>query len=106
LRRYYALVDFVHWNGFGSAGGLDGAGAHLSVSALAFTCEGAAIDPDKAFVWGWSPGGDMLIWTQDDRGGWLNLGSHKVHLLGTIGDTIDWVYSELLAGRCPEMAMS
>ena len=48
----------------------------------------------------------MLVYTKDGRGGWCCHENGKVHLLGTIEDTINWVYGELLAGRCPDFDYS
>jgi hypothetical protein len=103
LRQHYSLVEFVSWGGFGYGGSLDGLGDNLLLTAFAFDYHGADVDLEQTFVWGGNACGDMLICTMDGRGGWLGLGSHEIRLLGTIGDTIDWVYSELLAGRTPEM---
>ena len=102
LCRYYSLVDAVIWTGFGVAGGLRGVGKHPPLRAYRLDCHGAEVDLKKTFIWGQSLPGDMLIYTADGRGGWLNHGSHQIHLLGTIADPIDWVFSELLAGRRPE----
>jgi hypothetical protein len=85
--------------GFGAAGGLDG---HAPLTAFAFNYHGAGVDPAWSFVFGWSPCGDMIIYTADGRGGWPNHGSHEIRLLGSVVDTIDWVYGELLADRCPD----
>ena len=54
----------------------------------------ADIDFDETFIWGDSPCGNMLIWTSDGRAGWYNLGSHDIEILGSIGDTINWVFTE------------
>lgn len=102
LRQYYALVDRVSWMPFGCAGGLAGGGDHEPLTTFDYTYHGADIDPARTFVMGWSPGGDMLIYTADGRGGWFCHENGKIHLLGTIEDTIEWVYSELQADRCPD----
>jgi hypothetical protein len=102
LADYYRLVGYMDWMGFGAAGGLDGPDGHAPLSAFAFDYHGADVDPARAFVFGWSPCGDMIIYTADGRGGWLNHGSHEIRLLGSVLDTIDWVYGELLADRCPD----
>ncbi len=54
------------------------------------------------FIFGWSLCGNMLIYTTSGRAGWLCHENGRIHLLGTIKDTIQWVYGELLANRCPE----
>jgi hypothetical protein len=102
LQSYYSLVDEVRWMPFACAGGLFGAENHIPFNQWAFDYYGAKVDPERSFIWGFSPCGDMLIYTPDDRGGWLNHESHQVHLIGSITETINWVYSELLTNRCPE----
>ena len=106
LRRYYSLVDRVSWMPFGCAGGLEGAGDHTPLTDFDYTYHGADIDPARTFVLGSSPGGDMLIYTEDGRGGWLCHENGKIHPLGTVVDTIEWVYSELQADRCPDFDYS
>jgi hypothetical protein len=88
LSEYYSLVDVVDWMGFGRAGGFSGVGEHFPLRAFQFDYHGAAVDLDDTFICGASPCGDMLLYTGDSRGGWLNHGSHQIHLLGTIADMI------------------
>jgi hypothetical protein len=102
LRRYYSLVDRVQWMPFGCAGGLEGAAGHTPMTTFPLEYHGATIDPANTFAFGWSPGGDILIYTDDGRGGWACHENGKVYLLGTIEDTINWVYAELLGDRCPD----
>jgi hypothetical protein len=107
LQKYYSLVDGVRWMEFGSAGGLNGCEEHTPLTEFShFKLHGAEIDPTKTFIFGWSPGGNMLIYTEDGRGGWLCHENGKIHLLGSIEDTILWVYGELLVNRCPDFDYS
>lgn len=102
LFEYYRLVGFVSWMPFGAAGGLDGPDGHMPLTAFNFDYSGADVNPAAAYVFGWSPCGDMIIYTTDGRGGWLNHGSHEICMLGSVTDALDWVYAELLADRCPD----
>jgi hypothetical protein len=102
LREYYSLVDAVYWMPFGLAGGLYGCGDHSPLTNFYDSYHGADIDPARTFAFGSSFCGDMLVYTDDGRGGWLCHENAQIHLLGTIEDTINWVYSELRADRCPE----
>jgi hypothetical protein len=101
LRQYYALVDGVSWMPFGSSGGLYGAGEYTPLTDFGHKYHGADICPSRTFVFGSSYCGDMLIYTDDGRGGWLCHGNGKIHFLGTIEEMIEWVYSELHANRHP-----
>ena len=100
--QYYDLVDDVDWNGFGCAGGLNSCDGQPSLSEYKFDFHGDQVDLENTQVWGYSPCGDMIIWSFDDKAGWVNHGSHQIYLLGSIADCIEWVYSELLNGRVPE----
>jgi hypothetical protein len=101
LAAYYRLVGSLDWMGFGASGGLEGSEGHTPLTAFGYDYHGAAVEPARTYVFGWSPCGDMIIYTADGRGGWLCHENGKVHLLGSVRDTIDWVYDELLANRCP-----
>lgn len=103
FRIYYDLVDTVDWNGFGAGGRFFGYNNQESISSWGIEPPGPKnLDPDETYAWGNSPSGDSLIWSMDGCGGWFSLETHKIHLLGSIADTIDWVYNELIHHRCPE----
>lgn len=102
LADYYRLVEYVDWMGFGAAGGLDGPDGHPSLAGFGYDYHGAEIEPARTFVFGYSPCGDMIVYTADGRGGWLGHENGEVRLLGSVLDTLDWVYGELLADRCPD----
>ena len=106
LLKYYKLVGYVDWMGFGASGGIDGPQPHLSLSVYDFDYKGAKVDLARTYIFGHGPAGDMLIYTADGRGGWLCHENGKIHILGTVLDTIDWVYGELLADRCPDFDYS
>lgn len=88
--------------GFGAAGGLDALEGHAPLTAFGCDYHGADVEPARTFVFGWSPCGDMIIYTADGRGGWLSHDNGEIRLLGSALDTVDWVYGELLADRCPD----
>ncbi|MEK6236176.1 MAG: hypothetical protein N2C14_15830 [Planctomycetales bacterium] len=100
LRDLHLLVDGVYWQSFGCAGGVDPASWHRSLK------EAQVGTPSEEFarstyVWGGSYCGDSLIHALDDRGGWLSHETLKVHWIGTIAETLDWLFGEMLAGREP-----
>ena len=102
LSDYYRLVGHVDWMGFGASGGLDGPEGHPSLTTLSLDYHGADVDLARTFIFGWSPCGDMILYTADGRGGWLCHENGEIHLLGSVADTIDWIYGELLADCCPD----
>ncbi|HUE73040.1 MAG TPA: hypothetical protein VMP01_19300 [Pirellulaceae bacterium] len=100
LRKYHSLVGPINWMTFGFAGGLGATTTPLSDFPYEF--HGMSVDPTRTYIFGDSFCGDMLFYTQDGRGGWFWHETGYLHGLGSIGDTIEWVYSELLADRTPE----
>jgi hypothetical protein len=102
LQEYYQLVDVVHWTVFGGAGGLEGAADHDTVASRFSHFQNPTVDFNQSHCWGSSGGGDQLIYSNDGRGGWVSHETGDVHWLGSIEDTINWVFGELLAGRSPD----
>jgi hypothetical protein len=102
LRRYYSLSDDVRWIEFGGAGGFNGCREQTPISDIGAHYT-ANVDAAKTFIFGWSPSGDMLIYTVEDKAGWLSHENGQVLWLGSIADTIDWVYNELLNNRVPDL---
>jgi len=104
LADYYRLVGYVDWGGFGKIGGLTGPAGHTPLNVFPKVWTGADVDRSRTFVIGTDAGGGMhmVICTTDGRGGWLNYGEGEIVLLGSVLDTLDWVYGELLADRSPD----
>jgi hypothetical protein len=105
LAKYYRLVDSVSWMPFGCAGSLYGRAGHDPLTTFHEMYHGrrAGLDPEATYVFGSSSGGDKLIYTEDNRAGWMSVESGRICFLGTIAETLDWVYGELLAKRTPNL---
>jgi hypothetical protein len=101
LADYYELVGFVHWSVFGGAGGLDGADSHTPITEWPHYAN-LQDNPHELFAWGWGYGGDMLVYSTRDRGGWLGHETGAIHWLGSIEDAINWVFAELSAAKAPD----
>jgi hypothetical protein len=102
LLGFYQVVQFLLWKGFYRSGGVSGPGTHMPVSCSEYNCDDTAVDPRCTYQMGHSSRGDVLIYTTDDRGGWLRPRTGKVILLGSVAEMLDWVFGELLAGREPK----
>jgi hypothetical protein len=102
IQSFYSLVDWFHWSDYGGAGGLDCLEDHRIVHPFPDGFCGDQIDSRNTHVWGSTGCGDMFIYTSNDTGGMLCHENGFVHLIGTVADTIDWICSELTAGREPE----
>lgn len=104
LADYYRLVGYVDWGGFGTVGGLTGPTGHTPLNVLPKQYSGADVDPARTFIIGTNAGGgmNMVVCTTDGRGGWLNFSEGEIALSGSVLNTIDWIYGELLADRSPD----
>ncbi|MDX1946687.1 MAG: hypothetical protein SFU86_14900 [Pirellulaceae bacterium] len=100
--EFYSLVDWVHWSIYGGAGGIERGGAQTAIGDFGQPCVGAKIDIEQTNLLGSTGGGDMFIYTADGRGGMLCHENLHVHLIGTIGETLEWMFQELLENREPE----
>jgi hypothetical protein len=101
MQHYYSLVDVVDPMGYGCAGQLRGAD---NVYPFYFPLEESPdipVDLSRTHVWGDSPCGDILFITEDGRGGWFLMGPNEFHVIGTISETIDAVYSQMLMKKAP-----
>ncbi len=104
LQAFHALVDHVHWNGFGAGGGLYPIQQHYCL--LKHNLPGKYTDDfqvENLFALGDSPCGDVLFYSTDGRAGWFAHGDGTLFLLGSIRETIDWVFEQLLLNECPEI---
>ncbi len=101
LRKYYSLVDAVNWQGFSCAGALRGANNNPTLSSE-FANGGSDFDPNETYLFGGSLCGDVLVYTLDNRAGWIGISGENSMVTGTISQTLEWVFGELLAGRSPE----
>jgi hypothetical protein len=100
---FYSLLGFVDWMSLPYAGKLYDAGVDTPLSRLGYkNYRGIAIDPATTRILGDSPCGDMMIYTADDRGGWMCHENAHIHIMGSTADLINWVFDELLADRVPE----
>lgn len=102
LQSFYSLVDEVSWMKFAYAGGLYDARTRRELPVVRVNKPGRKPVSATVFAFGSSPCGDELVYTSDGRAGWRSHESGAVHFLGTIEDTINWVFGELCANRCPD----
>ncbi len=91
----------MHWSTYGGAGGLHRSSSHESLAKWPELC-GDAIDPATSYEWGSTECGDKFIYTSDNRAGMIGHENGHVHLIGTVADTVDWIYNELLNTRKPQ----
>jgi hypothetical protein len=103
MRQYYSLVDVVHWDDYGCAGGILGQYQHIRLIAFSgLRPKRKGYDPKNYVVWGNSSCGDMLIYTTAGKAAYLSHENGKVNALGTMEEALNWVFDELLQYRTPE----
>ena len=100
--RYYSLVNLVHWDSFGCAGGLAGYGGHVPLSAMGGHCRNKSFRKDETFTFGSTAGGDMLIYTLSGEGGFLSHENGQAYSLGSVEESLAYIFGELLERRTPE----
>jgi hypothetical protein len=100
--HYYSLVDVVHWDSFGCAGGLAGREGHVPLSARGVRCRSKDFPIQETSVFGGSACGDMLIYTRAGDAGFLSHESGDAYSLGKVDQALNYVFGELLARRTPE----
>lgn len=101
IAEFYSLIDWMHWSVYGGAGGLERAGRHDPLIKWPEFC-GDAVDPSATFEWGSTGCGDLFIYSADGRAGMLCHENCFVHLIGTVAETIDWIFSKLCRQELPE----
>ncbi|MEM7386753.1 MAG: hypothetical protein AAF514_17590, partial [Verrucomicrobiota bacterium] len=101
LDRFFSVIDSVRWMPFGMAGGLFGCKPTNRLSQIEARFPNGEVDPDKAVMLGMGLGGDCYFYTPDDLGGCVAC-SGKGHVIGTIEDLLEWVFSGLNSGDPPE----
>ena len=104
--HYFSIVDVVDWACFGGAGHLLGAQGHFPISAYGIKCQNPMFPQDKTLEWGNTPCGDVLIYTNAGKAGFLSHENGKAYSFGSIEQGIDFVFGELLEGREPEFDYS
>ncbi len=103
LAALFSLVDFVDWSGSGDGEG-DGRifwPQPVYLLRANWIESGERIDLTKTLAWGGFNGHHLLA-APDNRGGWISTSSDVV-LGGTVAETVDWWFAQLLAGRGPTM---
>jgi hypothetical protein len=101
IALFYSLLDWMHWSVYGGAGGLYCGGPHEALSRWP-KLVGDPVDPMTTYEWGSTGCGDQFIYTKDNRAGMVCHENCFVHLIGSVGETIDWICDALLNNRNPK----
>jgi hypothetical protein len=110
MQAYYSLVGEVRWCGIGNAGRLFKGTGHSAIfvgevdeeSRLHWeSVRSRALDPRETFQFGSCDNGTPLTYTRDGKAGLWGFPARDKGFTQTMEDVVNWVYSELLAGRRP-----
>jgi hypothetical protein len=101
IAEFYALIDWVHWTEYGGAGGLERGGVHCQVSERSYPLQDEIAAKDLT-IWGSTPCGDIYIYTHDNRGGMLSHENGHLHFLGSVAESIDWIFNKLTKQELPD----
>ncbi|WP_020470865.1 hypothetical protein [Zavarzinella formosa] len=96
--EFFTLIGYLDWNGFGQTGTLHPPFPVLDERSDSIQ-DSLRMDLSRAIAWG-EFNGDMLIAISPDFGGWITI-SGSVVPLGTVSDSIEWVFQSLLDNRSP-----
>jgi hypothetical protein len=98
LNQFFALTDGIDW-----------------LSGRIFSCDslGKPYTPDWMWdkdirdanprIFGMNDSGDQLIFTPDDRAGWLSHEAGGFYSLGSVAEAFEWIFAELVENRYPEL---
>ena len=96
------MVDWVHWTEYGGAGGLERGDNHDNIAHRGFQLKKSPVAASQVKNWGSTPCGDAYVYTLDGRGGLVSHENGHIHLLGTVGETIDWIFGKLCQNELPD----
>jgi hypothetical protein len=81
---------------------LGGFGEPLRLADYGMKSESKRFPTERTFVWGSSPCGDVLIYTDEGEAGFLSHETSTAYSLGTIEEAINWVFNGFLQRHTPE----
>jgi hypothetical protein len=101
MTGFYRQIGWLHWTVYGGADGLD-TSPDESFAECEFHMDVPGIDSTATFSFGSTACGDWFIYDKSGRAGMLSHESLRVHWIGTVADTINWIFHELRHKRTPE----
>ncbi len=96
----FRLIEFLDWMGIGVTGKLFSPQDYYTVGALGIE-DGPKVNLSRSIAWG-EFNGDVLIQAPGDFGGWRTI-SGRIVPLGTVTDSVEWVFDQLLNKRAPTL---
>ena len=75
---------------------------HITLKNYGAPCRNKSFPVNQTRIWGNTSGGDMLIFSEAGKTGFLSHENGTAYELGSVERGIEFVFSELLKGRTPE----
>jgi hypothetical protein len=101
LRAFYSLVGMVEWCEFAFSGGFYSADTYRDLPLLPEDNPDMQDGPATVKAFGSNACGDELVYAADGRAGWREHETGTWHVVGTIKDTINWVFDALGRNTIP-----
>ncbi len=101
-----SYVRLIQWGDVGWAGGLWGIGTGCPLSNYNYPSECPGFPSATSEVFANTEGGDQFVHTPEGDVGFISHEICKAYRIGTIGETLDWIFGELLEGREPDFDYS
>lgn len=100
FKQLFSCVRWIHWSEVGYGGGLFHADEQPTLRDYGATCRSKLFPPAATRIFGSNSCGDMLIYNQDEAG-FLSHENGKAYSLGSVAQTLNWIFEELRQGREP-----
>lgn len=104
--QLYDDIAFVHWDSIGFSGGIRAANRHIPLAGYVRDSHNPLFPQKSTTIFGNSSCGDMLVHNSHGQAGYLSHENGAAYVIGTIPETLDWIFGELIENRTPEFDYS
>lgn len=98
----YRDVAFVHWEQVGFAGGILPPDEHVSMQDYGISSSHPQFDAVTSFVFANSDCGDVMVYSRDGTAGFVSHEDGKAYVIGSVCDSMEFIFTELLYNRAPQ----
>jgi hypothetical protein len=103
---FYDCLSMVHWASIGFAGGIVPYRNQIFIANYGTSSTNPTFPADTSKVFGNSSCGDMMVCNSSGDAGYLSHENGASYVIGTLPETLDWIFGELLQDRTPEFDYS
>lgn len=102
----FSWIRMVYWSDVAFAGGLLSTGSHWFEYDTEAESDPFDFPLAECTAFGSTSCGDQFIYNKDGEAGFFSHEISRAYRLGTIRESLDWIFGELLAGREPQFDYS